>query len=96
MVIKGFQKSLTPDKSRIAVTITKWGGTKRVAFINKKGTFKYRNQCATCKFRGKVQAGLGYHVNPTCDRDGETWRLMSGSTNKNCKFWESEQNDENT
>jgi len=81
-------ESLTPDKSKVIITITKWGGTKRLQFINKKGVFQWRKYCAKCKHQGKVQAGLGYHIEPTCDRDGDTWRRMNGGIEKECKFWE--------
>lgn len=87
MSIRQYVESLSPSKSCIEITITKWGGTKRVKFINKKGTFQYREQCRTCQYRGIAQVGLGLYTEPTCDRDGETWRKMSGSTKKDCKLF---------
>lgn len=90
MSMYNIEESLTPDKSIVAITINKWGGTKRLQFINKKGSFQYREQCKTCKHKGKVQAGLGHYIEPTCDRDGETWRRCSGNSKKQCKYWDGE------
>lgn len=58
-----------------------------VRYINKKGTYKSRQQCNTCKHLGYILRGInGTYKESTCDRDGVTWRECSGSTSIKCKF----------
>lgn len=61
----------------------------KVIYINKKGTFQWREQCESCKHKGVVGIGFrGFLEEPTCDRDEYTWRRMNGKTEKQCKLWE--------
>ena len=73
-------------ETTINITASRTHGTKRVKFLNKKGTFQWHRQCDTCQHSGLVQAGLGSYVEQTCDRDGETWRKLRGNTKKPCSF----------
>lgn len=80
--------SRTPDKSRI---ITKFDGKafeQRVKFINKKGSFQKREQCNECRFKGRVQTGLRFTFDISCDREEGFWKARRGSTEKPCKYFQ--------
>ncbi|SMC63891.1 hypothetical protein [Sporomusa malonica] len=68
------------------ITANRTVGMARVKFLNKKGTFRKTPQCEACKFKGMAVVALGGYREITCDRDMTTWRRLSGSTDKSCKF----------
>jgi hypothetical protein len=73
-------------ETNISITMSGQNVIKRVKFKNKKGTFQRREQCKTCAFTGLAIVGLGNVYDVTCDREGDTWKSCSGSTDKPCKF----------
>lgn len=80
-------ESYTPEKSEVVTKINGSNISQRIKYINKKGAFKSTEQCKECCFRGKVQIGLGFAFDITCDRDIETWRMRTGKTDKVCKHY---------
>ena len=80
---------MNKDFKKSAVVTTQRGRqiTQKIVFYSKKGTYISHTQCKECNFKGTVQAGLGYYYESTCDRDGDTWRRIKGSSDKECKFF---------
>jgi hypothetical protein len=79
--------SYTPEKSQVITKIKGQHVEQRLKFVNRKGVFKYREQCDNCKFRGKVQVGLGFAFDFSCDREEGFWKQKSGTTTKECEFF---------
>jgi hypothetical protein len=79
-------ESLTPEKSQIITKIKGKNVTQRIKYINQKGTFKRTGQCENCQFCGKVQIGLGFALDISCDREKGFWKMHSGKTDKPCKY----------
>lgn len=74
---------LTPNKS----IVVEKGGYVKIKYINKIGEVRSREQCKSCKHRGKVQLGLGYSMAYSCDVDPKGWKLFSGVTDRNCSLY---------
>lgn len=81
-------ESFTPEKSQIVTKINGKHVEQRIKYINKKGTFRRTEQCKDCKFCGKVQLGLGFAFDISCDRDEGFWRMSVGKTDKPCKYFQ--------
>lgn len=83
-----YEQSKTPNKSIVQLKTTRTGIEQSIKHINKKGYFKKREQCGTCKYSGRVHVGLGYHMDSSCDREEGYWREWNGISNRQCKFYE--------
>lgn len=82
------EETLTPSKSYIEYKGTSKGHQVQIKYINKKGTFKKRPQCNTCKYLGKVQVGLYYAMGISCDCVEGFWKEPKGNTNRNCAYYQ--------
>lgn len=83
-----FSQSMTPEKSLVETKYKAKVVEQRIKYINKKGTFKFTEQCSKCKFAGKVQIGLVNNIDLSCDREEPFWKMMIGKTDKPCKYFE--------
>lgn len=83
-----FRESMTPNKSVVELKVTSRGYTSKIKYINKKGTFKKCEQCKGCKHLGKVQIGLWFALDISCDREEGYWKEHRGSTDRKCKYFE--------
>lgn len=89
------QKTATPNKSFISETSRGRSRSvfRQIKFIGCKGTYVYSLTCETCKFKGQVQDGLLFgRLNPTCDRDGDSWRRQGRTfylSKKPCEYFKS-------
>lgn len=84
-----FRESITPNKSIVEFKVTSKGHTSKIKYINKKGTFKRRVQCNECRHLGKVQIGLGFALDISCDREEGYWKEHRGNTDRKCKYFKS-------
>lgn len=82
-----FRESLTPSKSVVELKVKGRWYTSKIKYINKKGTFKRCDQCSTCKYLGKVQIGLGFVLDISCDREEGFWKEHRGRTDRKCKYY---------
>ena len=79
----------TPDKTEVKTT------SDSISVKNKgcKGVMKERPQCATCKRKGKYQAGI-LAWGSSCDRE-DGWRKLQGETKRDCKYYLMKEDEKN-
>jgi hypothetical protein len=73
---------LTPEKTQVV----RKGNSIRIKHIGKKGKVARREQCNSCSYLDKYQAGLGFAILPCCSRE-DGWREMWGNTTRKCKAY---------